>query len=255
MSAGGSSTRKRVLVTGAGRGIGRAVALGLAREGVEVICASLHASNVEQLRQAIDREGGRARAREMDVASRDSVEEAIDWAWHEAGPINGLVHAAGVSGTRPFLSITFEEWRRIIGTNLDGTFHVCQTLARRMVEAGTPGSLVVISSQLAHVAALGKAHYVASKGGVETLMRAMALELAPHGIRVNALAPGLTDTDLVRPSLAADAEYAERTLKRIPLNRIAKPEEIAAAASFLLSDGASYVTGSTLVVDGGYLAT
>lgn len=246
---------KRVLVTGAGRGIGRAIAVGLAREGIEVVCVSVHGANVEETSTAIGREGGWARAHQMDVASRTSVEEAIDWAWQEAGPIDGLVHAAGMSTTQPFLSMSVAEWHKIVRTNLDGTFHVCQALARRMVQEGAPGSFVVLSSQLARVAASGKAPYVASKGGVESLMRAMALELAQYGIRVNALAPGVTDTDLVRHRLATDAEYANQTLQRIPLNRIAAPEEMAAAASFLLSDGASYVTGSTLVVDGGYLAS
>jgi len=248
-------TGRRILVTGAGRGIGRAIAIGLARAGAEVICASLHAAHADATAGAITAESGRATSLPIDVGSRASVEEGLERAWRDATPINGLVHAAGVSATTPFLSIPDEEWRLILKTNLDGTFHVCQALARRMVKARLSGALVVVTSQLARVAATGKAHYVASKGGAETLTRAMALELAPHGIRVNALAPGLTDTDMVRSQLEADPAYVERSLARIPLGRLSRPEEIVGAAAFLLSDDASYATGSTLVVDGGYLAT
>jgi len=251
----GGAIAERVLVTGASRGIGRAIALALAVRGWEVICTSRDPLKGRRTADAISDTGGRAIACEMDVASRASAEKAISWAWREMGPIDGLVHAAGISATTPFVAIPGEEWRTVIETNLGGTFNVCQALARRMVESEVPGAFVIVTSQLARVAASGKAHYAASKGGVETLVRVMAIELARHHIRVNALAPGLTDTEMVRPRLAADLEFRRQMLSRIPLGRLGQPEEMTAAAAFLLGNEASYVTGSTLTVDGGYLAT
>jgi glucose 1-dehydrogenase len=189
----------------------------------------------------------------VDVADRASVEALMGAALFRFERIDILFNNAGVSGRASFLDMAEAEWDRVIGVNLKGQFLVGQAVARHMVERG--GSIINTSSQLAEGAANPRsAHYLASKGGSRMLTRGMAVDLAPHNIRVNALAPGVTITNLTRQRLEDDAEWRRIALERVPLGRFGEPDDQVGACIFLASDESRYMTGATLVVDGGYTA-
>lgn len=242
------------IVSGAGRGIGAAIAAGFALEGAMVVAADLDADAARATAARIQAGGGRSIGLGADVRQRASVEAVLAAALGAFGRVHVLVSSAGVSGSHAFLDLDEDEWHRVLDTNLTGQYLSGQVVARHMADAGG-GSVINVSSQLGEGAAVpNRAHYLASKGGSRMLTRAMAVELAPLGIRVNALAPGLTVTDMTRRRLEEDVEYRRRSLERIPLGRFAEPADMVGAAVFLASDDSAYVTGATLVVDGGYLA-
>jgi NAD(P)-dependent dehydrogenase (short-subunit alcohol dehydrogenase family) len=245
---------KHAIVTGAGSGIGAAVARGLAREGAGVVAADRDLAGAEQTAAAIRAAGGRAIAVQVDVAQRPQVEALLAAGLAEFGRIEILFNNAGVGGVVHFLELSDEEWERVVGINLTGQFIVGQVVARHMAQAGG-GSIVNTSSQLAEGAAQpDRAHYLASKGGSRMLTRGMAIDLADYGVRVNALAPGLTYTNLTRARIDGDPELRRWALERIPLKRFGQPDDLVGAVVYLASDEAAYVTGATLVVDGGYTA-
>src|SRR5271169_762763 len=243
---------KVALVAGAGGGIGGAGAEGLAREGSAVVCADIDAAAAEATAARIRAAGGRVIAMALDVRGRSAVDDAVAETVREFGRLDVLLDSAGVSHGGSFLDLGHGEWERVIAVNLSGMFHLGQAAARQMVRQGGGGSIINVTSQLAEVARPERAAYVASKGGGRSLTHAMALELAPHGIRVNAIAPGPTLTGLTRTSYA-DAERRRATIAQIPLGRLGEPEDIVGAILFLASDEARWVTGSTVTVDGGYL--
>jgi glucose 1-dehydrogenase len=243
---------KVALIAGAGGGIGGAGALGLGHEGAAVLCADIDPAAAETSAEQIRAAGGRATGLALDVRDRVVVDAAIAAAVREFGKLDVLVDCAGVSQTAGFLDLDSGEWDRIIAVNLTGMFHLGQAAARQMVRQGQGGSIVNITSQLAEVARPERAAYVASKGGGRSLTHAMALELAPHGIRVNAIAPGPTLTGLTRASYA-DPQRRRATIAQIPLGRLGQPEDMVGAILFLASDESRWVTGSTVTVDGGYL--
>lgn len=248
---------KNAVVAGSGSGIGRAIAIGFAVEGAGIVSADVNASWAERTAAEITSKGGEALGLAMDVSKRDQVESMMEAALTAFGRIHVLVAVAGIASVFHFLDLPDEEWDQILAVNLTGQFLCGQVAARHMAESGG-GSIINVTSQVADVAQPMSAHYHASKGGGKMLTKAMALDLAEHGIRVNALAPGLTDggdqswmdTDKGR----AWRPHREKLLERIPMHRAAQPEEMVGAAVFLASDEASYVTGTTIVVDGGYLA-
>ncbi len=244
---------KVALAAGAGGGIGGAGAAGLAREGAAVICADLDMAVAETTAAQIRAAGGRASARALDVCDRSAVDAVVAAAVREFGRLDVLLDCAGISQRATFLELDPAEWDRIIAVNLTGMFHLGQAAARQMVRQGGGGSIINVTSQLAEVARPERAAYVASKGGGRSLTHAMALELAPHDIRVNAIAPGPTLTGLTRASYA-DPETRRATIAQIPLGRIGQPEDIVGAIVFLASAESQWVTGSTVTVDGGYLA-
>src|SRR5215467_5144644 len=248
----GRVERKVVLVAGAGGGIGGAGAIALGSEGAAVVCADIDAAAAEAAATRIRRSGGRAAALGLDVRDRPAVEAAVAAAVHEFARLDVLVDCVGVSQTAAFLDLDPGEWERIIAVNLTGMFHLGQAAARQMVRQGGGGSIINVTSQLAEVARPERAAYVASKGGGRSLTHAMALELAPHGVRVNAIAPGPTLTGLTRASYT-DPERRRATIAQIPLGRMGQPEDIAGAILYLASDESRWVTGSTVTVDGGYL--
>jgi len=243
---------KGVLVAGAGGGIGSAGAGGLGREGAAVLCADIDVAAAEATAAQIRTSGGRAVALGLDVRDRGAVDAAVAAAVREFGRLDVLLECVGVSQTASFLDLDPREWDRIVAINLTGMFHLGQAAARQMIRQGSGGSIINVTSQLAEVARPERAAYIASKGGGRSLTHAMALELAPHDIRVNAIAPGPTLTGLTRASYA-DPERRRATIAQIPLGRIGQPDDIVGAILYLASDESRWVTGSTVTVDGGYL--
>jgi NAD(P)-dependent dehydrogenase (short-subunit alcohol dehydrogenase family) len=243
---------KRALVTGAGtRGIGRAIAEALAGEGADVVAhyfgdAGLAAELVARLRA----DGGRAEALAADLGDPGAARDLVRRAIATLGRLDVLVCCAAVLSRIPFLELTEAEWDRVHAVNLRGYFVTAQEAARHMAARGGGGRIVMVSSVNQASVNRGIAHYAASKGGVMQLARAMALELAPTGITVNLVAPGTIETDLNRAFLADPANRRAK-LGPIPMGRFGQPEDVAGAVVFLASDAAAYVTGATIVVDGG----
>ena len=244
---------KVALVAGAGGGIGGAGAEGLAREGAAVTCADIDAAAAEVVAARIRSAGGRATAVSLDVRNRSAVDDAVAGTVREFGRLDVLVDCAGISHGRTFLDLDPAEWDRVIAVNLTGMFHLGQAAARQMVRQGDGGSIINVTSQLAEVARPERAAYVASKGGGRSLTHAMALDLAAHGIRVNAIAPGPTLTGLTRASYE-DPERRRATIAQIPLGRMGDPQDLVGAILFLASDESRWATGSTVTVDGGWNA-
>jgi L-rhamnose 1-dehydrogenase len=242
---------RRAIVTGGGRGIGRAIVLGLARSGADVaIIYHQGAEAAEATATEARALGVRALALQADASNGTAVNDVVDRVVSELGGIEILVNNAGVLSRVPFLDLAEEEWRRIVGTNLDGTFLMGQAVARKMVAAGVRGAIVNITSVNQTTVAPNLAHYVVSKAAAHALTRQMAFELAPYGIRVNAVAPGLTETDINRKDLA-DPAFREMRLGRIPMHAMAEPDDHANAVLFLVSDAARSVTGEFISADGG----
>ncbi len=240
-------TDKAAIVTGAGHGIGSAVASRLAAEGASVLICDMNQQRAEAKAAELRGSGTKADAIATDVRDRASVEKAVARAADAFGRLDIVVNVAGIMDRAPFLDMTDELWHRIIDTNLYGTFLVSQVAARRMIAFGNGGAIVNTASNSGIFGGQGRSAYGASKAGVINLTQSMAIELAPHDIRVNAVAPGPTKTrpeqgDTVGPSVAS----------RMPLKRFGKPEEIAALAAFLASDEASFTTGHTFAADGGF---
>jgi glucose 1-dehydrogenase len=253
----GRVSGKVALVTGAGGGIGGAGAEGLAREGAAVLCTDIDIASAEATAGRIRAVGGQAAALALDVRERAAVDAAVAVAVSQFGRLDILVECAGISHRGNFLDLDPETWDRILAVNLTGMFHLGQAAARQMVRQGAGGdgggSIINVTSQLAEVARPERAAYVASKGGGRSLTHAMAVDLAAHGIRVNAIAPGPTLTGLTRASYT-EPEARRATEALIPLGRLGQPDDLVGAVVFLASDESRWVTGSTLTVDGGYLA-
>ena len=242
---------KVAIVTGAGRGIGRAIAVGLAQEGAHVVVAEIDPVTGKETAEEMRRCGTRAVFVLTDVARLVDVNRMVDAAMAEFGQIDILVNNAGVHISQPFLEVSEETYDQTLNTNLRGAFFCAQAVARQMVGVRR-GRIIHISSVSAELADLGSSHYCVSKGGLQMLTRAMALELAPYNVQVNAIAPGTIKTAL---GGWYETEEADRYLKqRVPWGRFGSPEDVVGAAVFLASDDSAYITGASLVVDGGLLA-
>ncbi|HEY8369864.1 MAG TPA: 3-oxoacyl-ACP reductase family protein [Thermodesulfobacteriota bacterium] len=244
---------RRALVTGGSRGIGRAIAIGLAKEGADVVVSyRADRESAEATAAAIREFGRKAVIVQGDAAVRADVNRFVAEAAAALGGIDLLVNNAGVLKRTPFLEIEEREWDATVDTNLKGAFLVGQAVARHMVERGIAGAIVNLSSSAAIRPSPNLAHYSVSKAGVSMLTQAMAVELAPHGIRVNAVCPGLIETDINRKDIA-DPAFREGRLARIPLRLIGAPEDVVGAVVYLASaDEARLVTGALLVIDGGF---
>lgn len=249
---GGRLAGKTAIVTGGERGIGKAIASGLAREGAKVALLHypLRADLAQHTVDALKESGASACGLPCDISIPGQVTEALDRALQFLGGFDILVNNAATLVREELFQITFESFSRVIDTNLKGTFLVSQMVADQMMRAGAGGSIINVASVSAERAAPGLIHYQAAKAGVVMLTKGMALELAPHQIRVNAISPGLTVTDLNRDLMDNPVTRAERTAT-VPLGRPGMPEDHVGAAVFLASDESSWITGSTITVDGG----
>ncbi|CAG7646336.1 Oxidoreductase UcpA [Paenibacillus solanacearum] len=243
---------KVAMITGGSHGIGQAVAILFAREGAKVaLCGRGKAALDETVKQIVET-GGEALAYEADVSDKAQVDRFVDGVVGRWGRIDIAVNNAGICEIASFLDIAEEQWDRHMNINLKGAFLASQRAAREMVRQGGGGSIIQMSSVNGIQAEAGQAHYNTTKGGMINLSMSMALELAVHGIRVNALCPGFIETRLTKPLIDNPPAIADY-LRTVPMNRVGQPEEIASAALFLASDESSYMTGTCMVVDGGQL--
>ncbi|HEX4296895.1 MAG TPA: SDR family oxidoreductase [Devosia sp.] len=240
---------KRALVTGGTRGIGLAAATALAEAGAAVTVVARHATEVDEVVASLEAAGYTADGRAFDVTDHAAARAFVE----AAEPYDVLVNSAGIARHAPFLDITDADYRSVMEINVAATLFLSQAVARRLVAAGRPGSIIHISSQMGHVAGPSRALYAASKHAVEGLARGMAIDLAPHNIRVNSICPTFIETALSAKSLA-DPDFRAWVLGKIKLGRLGRLEEIMGPVVFLASEASSLMTGSSLMVDGGWTA-
>ena len=249
MTPAGFSIDGRVaLVTGSAGGLGEAITAGLAAAGAHVVCADISDDANQRVAARI---GGTAIT--LDVTDAGAVEATVADIVGRTGRIDVLVNSAGIGGRGPAASYSHELLDRVIDVNLKGTFFMCQSVGRRMIEAGG-GSIINIASIGGLVAFPGSAGYQAGKGGVVQLTRALAVEWAADGVRVNAVAPGHIGTQLVRRQWETEPELKDYFLSRTPMNRLGEPDDVAGPVVFLAGDASAMVTGQVVAVDGGYTA-
>ncbi|MDQ0920227.1 SDR family NAD(P)-dependent oxidoreductase [Paenibacillus sp. V4I5] len=241
---------KVAIITGGSLGIGLATAIRFAKEGAKVAIAGRSLTALEEAASLIRSDGGEVMTSQVDVQVKSQVDRLVDEVIEHWGAVHILVNNAGICGLSAFLDITEEDWDDHMNVNLKGSFLAGQRVAREMMERRTGGSIIHMSSVNGINAEAMQAHYNVTKGGMNLLSMSMALELAPYGIRVNALCPGFIETRLTK-SLIDDPPAIADYVKTIPMGRVGQPEEIADAALFLASDESRYMTGHNLVVDGG----
>jgi NAD(P)-dependent dehydrogenase (short-subunit alcohol dehydrogenase family) len=237
------------VVTGAGRGIGRGCAIALAEAGADVVAIARTRADVESVAEQVAALGRRARGVVCDVTNTRRLERVV----RSLDRVDVLVNAAGTNIPEPFLEVSEANLDALLAVNVKGSFLAAQAVARRMVADGNGGAIVNVSSQMGHVGAPRRSVYCATKHAVEGLTKAMAVELAPYGIRVNAVAPTFVETPMTAPFLADEA-FRTDVLERIPLGRIGSVSDVAGAVVFLASAEAGLVTGASLLVDGGWTA-
>lgn len=240
---------RRALVTGAGRGIGLAAAAALAEQGAHVTLCARSVEKIEAGAQAIRSSGGSSDVLCLDVNDVEAVRRAIA----DAKPFDILINNAGANRPKAFVDVSLEDFDAVLNLNLRAAYFVAQTVATKMIDAGISGSIVHMSSQMGHVGGPNRTLYCASKWAIEGLSKAMALDLAPHGIRSNTIAPTFIQTEMTTPFLA-DPAFKAKVLDKIKLGRIGTVEDLMGAVIYLASDASALVTGSSLLVDGGWTA-
>lgn len=247
---------KIALVTGGRRGMGRTHALALAEQGAKVVITDIDANECLPVVEEIKLKGGEATCFKMDVSNKAEVEQVFNEVIKQFGRLDILVNNAGIYFSKPALELTEEDWDKIIDINLKGQFLCAQRAAKEMAKNNW-GRIINISSVASGqvgIGVSGGAHYTASKGGIIGMSETLAVEWAPFGINVNVVAPGAIDTPMVQAA-QLPKEALDIMLQRVPLKRIGRPEEVSAMVVFLASEEASYITGATFYVDGGWLAT
>jgi glucose 1-dehydrogenase len=253
---GGRTLRLRnkvAVITGSSLGIGSAIALAFAQEGAAVaVDYRSHPDEAKEIVDKVEGSGGRAISVRADVSSPEDVKNLIQSAVEAFGRLDVMVNNAGIEEKMAFLDTPLDVWSKAIAVNLTGAWLGCQEAARQMVSQGGSGRIINVSSVHEDLPMPTNSPYCAAKGGLRMLMRTIAVELAPHNITVNNIAPGAVDTPMDAP-LKEDASEMQELLSEIPLRRMGKPEEVASLAVYLASDAAAYVTGSTIVIDGGMI--
>lgn len=246
---------RTAIVTGSRRGIGRAIALALAKEGANVVVSDISQEDCQKIVAEVEKLGRKGLALKCDVTSTPEVEDLVKKTVARFGKLDILVNNAGIINFKPFLELTDEDWDTLINVNLKGQFLCARAAAREMIKSGWGRivNIASISSGGCGIAFPLIAHYTASKGGVMALTEALALELTPRGINVNAICPGAIDTDMSKGIKTSG--QLEQLLLRIPKGRLGQPEEIANLAVFLASEEADYISGAAIVIDGGWLTS
>lgn len=247
-------TDRIVVVTGAGGGIGSEIGRGFAARGARVALCDTNEPSIRALAKRIAGDGGIPAFYRMDVSCREDVEKVLEGVKGDWGIPDVLVNGAGIISRNLFLEDTDEDWDRLMAVNLKGTWICSQCVARLMIEAKKAGAIVNIGSVNSEVADDRQVIYAASKGGVRSLTRGMAIALAPYRIRVNAVGPATISTGLNRQFLLDNPEELQRRLRRIPLGRLGSPEDVVGGVLYLASDLAKFVTGTTLFIEGGRLS-
>ena len=240
---------RRALVTGGGRGVGLAAASALAEAGAHVTLAARTKSEIEEAAAAIRARGDKAETLQLDVTDVEVVQRAIA----AAEPFQILINNAGMNRPAPLTEIKVEDFDAIFALNVRAAFFVAQAVARRLIEAKLPGSIINMSSQMGHVGAARRTVYCASKHAMEGFTKAMAIELAPHNIRINSLGPTFLETPMTKPFFENKA-FRDEVLSKIKLGRLGQLEDLTGAIVFLASDASSLMTGSALKLDGGWTA-
>ena len=252
MRVGGRDVSRVAIVTGGGSGMGAAICRHLAVRGHKIAVLDIDEDAANGVAKELQVDGAPAMGARVDVSDRSAVLAALDSVRSTLGTVGILVTSAGIEGFESFVDITPEAWDRMIAVNLTGTFHCVQAVVPDMMEAGW-GRIVTISSSSAQSGTRRMAHYVASKGGVIALTKALALDLAPDGITVNTIPPGVIDTPMMRrPIESGQMASMEQVLARAPLGRAGTPDDIASACAFLCSEEAGYITGQQINVNGGW---
>jgi NAD(P)-dependent dehydrogenase (short-subunit alcohol dehydrogenase family) len=240
---------QRALVTGAGRGIGLAAAAALAEAGAHVTLAARTAADVEAAAAALRSAGRQAESLVLDVRDTASVRAALA----DREPCDVLVNNAGGNQPGPFVEATEEAFDAVMGLNVRAAYFVAQAFVRRLVAVGRPGAIINVSSQMGHVGAVGRTIYCTSKHALEGLTKALAVELAPHGIRVNSICPTFIETAMTKPYFEVES-FRREVLGKIKLGRLGRPEDLMGAVVYLASPAAALVTGAALLIDGGWTA-
>jgi NAD(P)-dependent dehydrogenase (short-subunit alcohol dehydrogenase family) len=240
---------KRALITGGGRGIGLAAASALAEAGAHVTLAARTKSEIEAAADAIRARGQRADALVLDVTDLAAMQAAI----RAAQPFNILINNAGTNRPKMLIDVSVEDFDAVMGLNVRAAYFVAQAVARRLLETKQPGSIINVSSQMGHVGAARRTVYCASKHAMEGFTKAMAIELAPHNIRVNSLGPTFLETPMTKPFFE-NKVFRDEVLGKIKLGRLGQLDELTGAIVFLASDASSLMTGSALLIDGGWTA-
>ncbi len=240
---------RRALVTGAGRGIGLAFAAALGDAGADVTLLSRTSAEIDAAAKAIRDAGGSATTMVLDITDIDAARSAI----LDAGPFDILVNNAGTNRPKVLSEMTAEDYDAVMALNVRAAYFAAQAAADGLIAAKRPGAIINVSSQMGHVGAVNRTVYCASKHAVEGMTKAMAIELAPHGIRVNSIAPTFIETPLAKPYLE-NLEFKAEVLSKIKLGRIGQVEDLMGAVVFLASDAAALITGTALLIDGGWTA-
>jgi NAD(P)-dependent dehydrogenase (short-subunit alcohol dehydrogenase family) len=247
---------KVAIITGARRGMGRTHAITLAKAGAKVVVSDISKEDCQKVVKEIEKNKGEAIAVKCDVTKKEEIDNMVKQAVEKWGKVDILVNNAGIAQFFPFLEMTEEDWDRTLDINLKGYFLCAQAAAKEMTKQKS-GVIINIASVAMGQVGVGFpniVHYCASKGGIVGMTEALAIELAPYNIRVNAISPGVIETPMIDP-VKADPKAIEGILARVPMHRVGKPEEVSNLVLFLASDKSSYMTGSTVVIDGGWLAT
>lgn len=246
---------KVAIVTGARRGIGRSTALALAKAGVKVVVSDISKEDCQKVVEEIEENRGEGLAIKCDVSKKEEIEEMVRKTIEKFGKIDILVNNAGIAPVKPFLELTEEDWDRVLDINLRGYFLCAQAAAKEMIKqkSGTIVNITSVAMGQIGMGIPGLAHYCASKGGITAFTETLAVELARYNIRVNAVAPGMIETVMLREALD-DPKIIEAMLAKVPMGRVGEPEEISNTVVFLASEKSSYITGAIIIVDGGWVA-